>query len=360
MTSNPTFVIAEAGVNHNGSLEMAKQLVDVAISTGADAIKFQTFKAESIATQSAKKAEYQKATTGSKSSHFALLKELELNEQSQKKIFNYCNEKGIQFLSTPYDLASVDFLTSELKLPTLKIASAEITNGSLLLKAAQSQKSIILSTGMCEPDEIETALGVLAFGYMKPACVPSIENFKKAYLSSEGKFVLAKKVTLLHCTTEYPAPYDEINLYAMETLRQSFGLPVGYSDHTEGYAISLAAAALGATIIEKHYTLDRNLPGPDHRASLEPDELSEMVRGIRMIGKAMGHLRKTCSPSEQQNKTVMRKSLVANNTIRKGELWTEKNLMVKRPGDGVSPMQYWDFLGKPADKDYEPDEKINS
>tara|TARA_B100000315_G_C14574813_1_gene587398 strand:- start:2087 stop:2956 length:870 start_codon:yes stop_codon:yes gene_type:complete len=289
-----------------------------------------------------------------------MIKELELDDHSQKKIFNYCNEKGIQFLATPYDLASVDFLTSELELPTVKIASAEITNGSLLLKAAQSQKSIILPTGMCELDEIETALGVLAFGYTKPSGIPSIENFKKAYLSSEGKYVLAKKVTLLQCTTEYPAPYDEINLYAMETLRQSFGLPVGYSDHTEGYAIPLAATALGATIIEKHYTLDRNLPGPDHRASLEPDELSEMVCGIRMIEKAMGRHEKTCSPCEQKNKTAMRKSLVANCAIRKGELLTEKNLTIKRPGDGVSPMQYWGFLGEPADKDYELDEKINS
>ncbi len=354
-----TYVIAEAGVNHNGSLEMAKQLVDAAIAAKADAVKFQTFKAESIVSRFAGKANYQKETTGTDGSQFEMIKALELPEQSQKELFHYCQKKGIEFLSTPYDLASVDFLASKLKLPTLKIASAEITNGPLLLKAAQSQKSIILSTGMCEPNEIETALGVLAFGYTKPNDVPSLEGFKKAYLSSEGKSVLMRKVSLLQCTTEYPAPYEEVHLRAMETLRQLFGLSVGYSDHTVGCSISLAAAALGASIIEKHYTLDRDLPGPDHRASLEPDELADMIRDIRMVEKAMGTPEKTCRPCEQKNKPIMRKSLIANEEIKKGEPLTQKNLMVKRPGDGVSPMQYWDFLGKSANKDYASDEKIN-
>jgi N-acetylneuraminate synthase len=360
MTPNKTYVIAEAGVNHNGSLEMAKELVDAAVAAEADAVKFQTFKTESIVSRFAGKADYQKETTGSQSSQFEMIKELELNEQNQKKLFDYCGEKGIQFLSTPYDLESVDFLTTELDLPTLKIASAEITNGPLLLRAAQSQKSIILSTGMCEPDEIETALGVLAFGYIKTNAVPSLEGFKKAYLSSEGKSALLDRVTLLQCTTEYPAPYEEIHLRVMETLHGLFGLPVGYSDHTVGLAISFAATALGASIIEKHYTLDRNLPGPDHRASLEPNELEDMIRGIREIEKAMGSPEKTCRPCEQKNKPVMRKSLIANEEIKKGDLLTDQNLITKRPGDGISPMQYWDYLGKSADKDYGPDEKIYS
>jgi N-acetylneuraminate synthase len=360
MNLKQSYIVAEAGVNHNGSLEMAKQLVDAAVAAEADAVKFQTFKAESIVSRFAGKADYQKETTGSQSSQLEMIKELELDEQNQKKLFDYCREKGIQFLSTPYDLESVDFLATELDLPTLKIASAEITNGPLLLRAAQSQKSIILSTGMCDPNEIETALGVLAFGYIKPNDAPSLEGFKKAYSSSEGKSVLKQKVSLLQCTTEYPAPYEEVHLHSMETLRQLFGLSVGYSDHTVGCSISLAAVALGASIIEKHYTLDRNLPGPDHRASLEPDELAEMIRNIRMVEKAMGAPEKTCRPCEQKNKPIMRKSLIANKEIKKGDLLTDQNLMVKRPGDGVSPMQYWGYLGKTAEKDYEPDEQICS
>jgi len=359
MIPQQTFVIAEAGVNHNGSLEMAKQLVDAAIQAEADAVKFQTFRTESIVSRLAGKANYQKETTGSDSSQFEMIKALELSEQNQKKLFHYCQEKGIEFLSTPYDFASVDFLISELNLPTLKIASAEITNGPLLFKAAQSQKSIILSTGMCELSEIETALGVLAFGYISPAATPSIDGFKKAYLSSAGKSALAEKVSLLQCTTEYPASCEDIHLRAMETLRHLFGLPVGYSDHTLGWSIPLAATALGATIIEKHYTLDRNLPGPDHRASLEPYELAEMIRGIRMVEKALGTPEKTCRPCEQKNKPVMRKSLIANEEIKKGAPLTRQNLVVKRPGDGVSPMEYWNYLDKSADKDYANDEKIN-
>jgi N-acetylneuraminate synthase len=358
MSSKNTYVIAEAGVNHNGSLEMAKKLVDAAIAAKADAVKFQTFKTESIVSRFARKADYQKETTGSKTSQFEMIKELELDEQNQKKLFDYCREKGIQFLSTPYDLESVDFLATALDLPTLKVASAEITNGPLLLRAAQSQKSIILSTGMCDPREIETALGVLAFGYVQPDSVPSLEGFKKAYLSPEGKSALLEKITLLQCTTEYPAPYDEIHLRAMESLREMFGLSVGYSDHTVGLAISFAATALGASIIEKHYTLDRDLPGPDHRASLEPDELAEMVRGIRMIEQAMGSPEKACRPCEQKNKPIMRKSLIANMEIKKGDPLSDQNLIIKRPGDGVSPMQYWDYLEKTANKDYGPDEKI--
>jgi N-acetylneuraminate synthase len=358
MNLKQTYVIAEAGVNHNGSLEMAKKLVDAAIAAKADAVKFQTFKTESIVSRFAGKADYQKKTTGSKTSQFEMIKELELSESSQKELFNYCRDKGIQFLSTPYDLESINFLATALDLPTLKIASAEITNGPLLLRAAQSQKSIILSTGMCDPKEIETALEVLAFGYVQPDRAPSLEEFKKAYLSPEGKSALLEKITLLQCTTEYPAPYDEIHLRAMESLREIFGLSVGYSDHTVGLAISFAATALGASIIEKHYTLDRNLPGPDHRASLEPDELAEMVRGIRMIEQAMGSPEKACRPCEQKNKPIMRKSLIANIEIKKGDLLSDQNLIVKRPGDGISPMQYWDYLGESANKDYGPDEKI--
>ncbi len=358
MTGNKTYIIAEAGVNHNGSIEMAKQLIDVAAEARADAVKFQTFKAEKIATLKAPKAEYQTNTTDSSESQFEMIKKLELNIPGHKKLIEYCQMREIQFLSTPFDLESVTLLADTFDLPQLKIPSGEITNAPLLLKAARTNKPIILSTGMSTIGEIEMALGVLAFGYTQPALKPTLTGFQEAYYSESGQNALKEKVVLLHCTTEYPAPFIDVNLYAMDTLHSTFNLPVGYSDHTPGIAIPIAAVAKGATVIEKHFTLDRNLPGPDHKASLEPDELKEMVKSIRQVEKALGSPLKRPAKSELKNRLVARKSLIAIQDIRKGELFTESNLEAKRPGNGISPMYYWEWIGKIADKDYRQDEMV--
>ena len=354
-----TYIIAEAGVNHNGSLEMALQLVDVAVESGADAVKFQTFRASAIVTRTAGKAEYQKTPTEASESQFEMLKRLELGEEAHHQLLSYCRERRIQFLSTPFDLESVDLLAVTLNLPLLKISSGEITNAPLLLKAAQSGKPIILSTGMATIGEVETALGVLAFGYVDNDILPSESAFRSAFACPEGQGELHKKVTLLHCTTEYPAPFEDVNLRAMDTLSSVFGLPVGYSDHTTGISISIAAVARGAAVIEKHFTLDRTLLGPDHSASLEPGELKEMVANIRHLEQALGSFRKYPAPSEIANAAVARKSIVAARAIRAGELFTEENLTVKRPGNGISPLRYWEMLKRPADRDYMPDEVID-
>lgn len=356
---NQTYIIAEAGVNHNGSLDLAKQLIDAAVEAGADAVKFQTFKAEKLVGRNAPKAEYQTKTTDGAESQFAMIKKLELDEEAHFVLINYCREKGIQFLSTPFDLESVDLLASRFDLPRLKISSGELTNAPLLLKAARAGKPIILSTGMATLGDIEQALGVLAFGYTHSHSVPSLSTFQQAYISEKGQRVLQEKVILLHCTTEYPAPYEEVNLRAMDTLRNAFGLPVGFSDHTRGIAVPVAAVARGAIVIEKHFTLDRNLPGPDHKASLEPNELREMVKSIRQVEHALGSPIKSPTASELKNMVVARKSLVAARAIQQGERFTEENLAVKRPGDGISPVHYWEWLEKTASRDYEPDEKVS-
>jgi N-acetylneuraminate synthase len=352
------FIIAEAGVNHNGSLELAQQLVDAAVEAGADAVKFQTFKSEKVVSRFASKAEYQTRNTGTKESQLEMVKKLELDEKQHMVLAEQCRKRGIEFMSTPFDLDSVDFLAKVVNVSRLKIPSGEITSGLMLLKFARTGKPIILSTGMSTLDEVETALGVLAFGLINSQEKPSIEAFKEAYLSREGQSLLKDKVSLLHCTTEYPAPFDEVNLKAMDTLRDKFALSVGYSDHTRGIAVPIAAAARGAVIIEKHFTLDRNLPGPDHKASLEPGELRQMVNSIRQIELALGNGIKQPTASELKNITVARKSLVAIKEIKKGELFTEDNLGVKRPGTGLSPLEYWNLLGKKADKDYMSDEVI--
>ncbi|GBF10547.1 N-acetylneuraminate synthase [Tepidibacillus sp. HK-1] len=353
-----TFIIAEAGVNHNGSLELAKRLVDIAVEAGADAIKFQTFKANKISVKNAPKADYQKKTTDNNESQFDMLKKLELDEFSHKILIDYADEKGIEFLSTPFDLESAEFLTTQLNLSKIKISSGDITNAPLLLKIAKTGTPVILSTGMSSLSEIEAALSVLAYGYTNLNEEPSLEVFQKAYARIEGQQVLQEKVTLLHCTSEYPAPFDEVNLKAMDTIKHAFQLPVGLSDHTTGIAIPIAAVARGARIIEKHFTLNKNLPGPDHKASLEPDELKEMIRSIRQVEIALGSPIKSPTLSELNNKTVVRKSLIAATKIKKGEHFTEKNLTVKRPGNGISPMHYWDWLNKTSDKDYEANEMV--
>ncbi|MCL6598712.1 MAG: N-acetylneuraminate synthase [Alicyclobacillus macrosporangiidus] len=353
-----TYIIAEAGVNHNGSLDLALQLVDKAVEAGADAVKFQTFRADEMVTKRAGKAEYQTALTDPEESQWAMLKSLELGEAAHHRLIEYCKQCGIDFISTPFDVGSVDLLAGSFDLPILKISSGDITNGPLLMKAAASGKKVILSTGMSTLGEIEQALAVLAFGYTRTQDTPSISAFFRAYSSEHGQRILRENVILLHCTSEYPCPFDEVNLRAMQTLGQAFQLPVGLSDHTPGIAVPIAAAALGAVVIEKHFTLDRGLPGPDHQASIEPDELKRMVESIRQVEQALGSPVKVATPAESKNKLLVRKSLVARSEIRAGDVFSESNLTVKRPGDGVSPMHYWDYLGRSAARTYAPDEQV--
>jgi N-acetylneuraminate synthase len=360
MNAHPhTYVIAEAGVNHNGSVELAVQLVDAAAESGADAVKFQTFNAAELASKSAGKAAYQVRNTGEDDSQLEMLRKLELDEKVHKTLARHCQARKIQFLSTPFDSESLELLVNKFDLPFIKVSSGDITNAPFLLEIAKTQKPVILSTGMSTLGEVEQALGVLAFGYTSTDA-PSLGAFERAYASEGGQQVLASRVTLLHCTSEYPAPLEDVNLRAIETMRKAFSLPVGYSDHTAGIAIPVAAAALGAVVIEKHFTLDRALPGPDHKASLEPLELAAMVKAIREIGLAMGTPLKRPSLIELENRLIGRKSLVARNALKKGDLFSPQNLTVKRPGGGVSPMCYWEWVGKEAGQDYAPDEVVSS
>jgi N,N'-diacetyllegionaminate synthase len=331
---NKTFIIAEAGVNHNGSLEMAMQMVDAAVAAGADAVKFQTFTAEKVIAVNAPKADYQKETTGSDESQWEMVKKLELDETAHIRLYQYCQQKGIQFLSTPFDLESIDLL-SRLGLEIFKIPSGEITNLPYLRKLGALGKRLILSTGMANLGEIEDALDVL----------------------TETGTPL-ESITVLHCNTEYPTPFEDVNLRAMLTIGHALGVAVGYSDHTPGTEVAGAAVALGAAVLEKHFTLDRNLPGPDHKASLEPDELKAMVQAIRNIEKALGDGIKRPSPSEVKNRPIARKSLVATQSIKAGELFSADNITAKRPGAGISPMRWDEILGRVAQKDYEKDELI--
>ncbi len=358
--SNPNvYIIAEAGVNHNGSMEMAKRLIDVASAAGVDAVKFQSFKADKIVSRQAPKAEYQLSTTDTSESQYDMLCKLELSEEDHRVLFEYCSTAGVEFLSTPFDTDSLDWLCDQLNLSTIKISSGDLTNAFVLLATARKRTKVILSTGMSTLGEIEEALGVLAYGYMNPEKEPTSEaDFLDAYRSEEGQSYLSKQVVLLHCTTEYPAPLDEVNLRAMKVLKRTFGLPVGYSDHTEGIVIPIAAVAQGAVAIEKHFTLDRTLPGPDHKASLEPNELIEMVKGIRQVEKALGTGLKAPSKSESKNAAVARKSLVAARNIEQGSAFTAENLEVKRPGSGIKPIKYWDMLGKTASRTYKKDDVI--
>lgn len=358
MNYNHVYIIAEAGVNHNGSLVQAKKLIDAAAEAGADAVKFQTFKASALVSPMASKADYQLKSTNHTESQLDMLKRLELNENSHYELAAYCKHKGIAFLSTPFDSESLRLLVNQFDLPLIKIPSGEITNAPFLLEIAQTGKPVVLSTGMSTLGDIENALKVLAFGYIYKELTPGWKMFEEAYVSNQGQELLKNKVTLLHCTTEYPAPLEEVNLKAMNTLRVAFGLPVGYSDHTEGITIPIGATACGAVIIEKHFTLDRELPGPDHRASLEPGELKTMVNSIREIERALGNEKKLPTQSELKNRYVARKSLIALSNIKSTEKFTTSNLGVKRPGDGISPMYYWDMIGKKAEKDYTVNEKI--
>ncbi|WP_370908561.1 N-acetylneuraminate synthase [Chitinophaga sp. RCC_12] len=332
---NSTIIIAEAGVNHNGSIELAKALIDAASDAGVDYVKFQTFKAENIASKHARKADYQLRNTGIQAEdQVSMLKKLELTPEAHDELILYCNEKNISFLSTPFDLESIDLLKS-MGIKLGKIPSGEITNLPYLRKMAQSFKELILSTGMATIDEVAAALDVIF---------------------AEGK--TAKEVTVLHCTSEYPAPVEDINLKAMLQMKEKFDIAVGYSDHTLGIEVPVAAVALGATLVEKHFTLDKTMEGPDHAASLDPTELKQMVAAIRNIEKALGTGNKAPTAIEEKNKLVARKSIVAAADIKKGELFSEKNLTVKRPGNGISPMEWDHVIGKIAVKDFEADELI--
>jgi len=327
-------IIAEAGVNHNGDLEMAKQLVDAAADAGADLVKFQSFSAERLATASAPKAEYQNRTTDEEQSQFAMLRQLELTPQMHQQLIAYCAQRGIGFFSTGFDIQSVDYLAS-LGAERFKIPSGEITNLPYLRHIGCFGKPLILSTGMATLGEIEAALDALEI-----AGTPR------------------SKITVLHCYTEYPSPMQDVNLRAMTNIRDALGVDVGYSDHTAGIEVPIAAVALGATVIEKHLTLDRNLPGPDHKASLEPDEFADMVRAIRNIEQAMGDGIKRPSHSEIKNKPIARKSLTASKPIKTGERFTSENLTTKRPGTGISPMRWDEVMGRTATRDYGVDELI--
>lgn len=343
------FVIAEAGVNHNGDLDMAYALVEAAAGAGADAIKFQTFRAGAVASAAAHKAVYQTETTDSADSHVEVLEKLELPRDWHLELKRRAQDRGLIFMSTAFDHDSLDFLVENVEIDRIKIPSGELTNGPLLLAAAQTGLPAIVSTGMATIDEIERALGVLAFGYLGLE-MPGSGAFETAYASQDGKRRLAEKVMLLHCTTEYPAPFADIDLNAMHTLESVFRLPVGLSDHSAGISVPIAAVALGAEVIEKHFTLDVTLPGPDHRASLEPENLSEMVTAIREVEAAMGKGLKEPKPSEIANIAVARRSLVALQPIAAGDVYTESNLGALRPGGGVSPMRYWEFLGTRANR----------
>ncbi len=351
------FIIAEAGVNHNGSLETALQLVDVAVAAGADAVKFQTFKAEKLVTQAAAKAEYQMQSTDVIESQLEMLRKLELKQAFHIQLRDYCRLKGIEFLSTAFDFDSLAFLVDEVGIDKLKVPSGEITNGPFLLAHAQTGKSIVLSTGMATLGEVEIALGVLAFGYLGWN-QPGLARFQQAYASEQGQAVLKQKLTLLHCTSEYPTPLEHVHLRAMHTLEQAFGLSVGYSDHTEGLVVPIAAVARGAVLIEKHFTLDRRLKGPDHQVSLEPDEFQQMVSAIRSVEQALGLASKMPQPVELKNREVARKSLVAATEIAAGEIFSVENLACKRPGTGLSPMEYWRLLGQPSPENHKIDDLI--
>lgn len=354
-----TLIIAEAGVNHNGDEKMAFALVDAAVAAGADIVKFQTFKASALATADAKQARYQQLNTGQSESQLAMLRRLELSYDAHLRLQTYCQQQGIEFLSTAFDELSLEFLLGPLQLTRLKIPSGEITNAPLVLQHARSGNDLIVSTGMANLAEIEAALGVIAFGYSATSDIrPSPEAFAKAYASKQGQNALRQKVTLLHCTTEYPAPPTDINLKAMDTLAAAFGLPVGYSDHSAGIHIAVAAVARGATVLEKHFTLDKALPGPDHKASLEPDELTAMVTAVRQVEQALGDGIKRPAHSELANKAVARKSLVAATDISAGETITAKLITCKRPGTGTSPYYYWDLLDQPASRDYREGEQL--
>ncbi|WP_018702966.1 N-acetylneuraminate synthase [Anaeromusa acidaminophila] len=355
-----TYIIAEAGVNHNGCLQTAMKMVAAAADAGANAIKFQAFKSDKLVTRYAPKAAYQQENTRENSGQYEMLQKLELRSSDFLQLKNYCVEKGIEFLATPFDEDSLNFLVDSCGLKIIKISSGDLTNAPFLLQAAKTGLPIILSTGMATVGEIEKALAVLAYGYSLGIGAEKFtwDDAYNAYISEDGQQLLHQRVTLLHCTTEYPAPMEEVNLLAMQAMKSTFGLPVGYSDHTEGLAVSIGAVALGACMLEKHFTLDKQMAGPDHKASLEPAELKQLTQEMRNMESALGNGIKAPGLHERKNRLAARKSLVAGRKICEGEIFTKENLTIKRPGNGVSPERYWDYLGTRALKDYTEDELV--
>lgn len=334
MFKDKVFIIAEAGVNHNGKLENALKLIDIASAAGADAVKFQTFKAEKVVSRFAGKAEYQLETTDNNETQFEMIRKLELDQKVHEILIRHCKKKKIKFLSTPFDFESIDMLT-EIGVDTFKVPSGEINNLPYLRKIGGLGKKIILSSGMSTIGEIEFALNVLT-----------------------GVGTLKSNITVLHCTTEYPAPFSEVNLRAMLTIKETFKVDVGYSDHTPGIEIPIAAVAYGASVIEKHFTISKKMEGPDHKASLEPEELRMMVKAIRNVEKAVGDGIKKPSRSEMKNIKVIRKSIVASRNIKKGETFSPDNIDVKRPGDGISPVMWDSVIGRKAIKEFKKDQLI--
>ncbi|WP_420349575.1 N-acetylneuraminate synthase [Pelagibius sp.] len=352
------YVIAEGGVNHNGSLQKAFEIVDAASYAGADAVKFQTFQADRLVTNTAGKAQYQERLTHAEETQFEMLRQLELSDGMHREIMARCASCGLDFLSTPFDGESLRYLIEDLGLRQIKVPSGEITNGPLLLQAAQRADRVILSTGMATLAEIETAVAVLVRGMVDPNTHPvSLSEVLDCY-AEHGTDPLKGRVSLLHCTSEYPAAMADVNLRAMDTLSQAFGLDFGLSDHTMGIAAPIAAVARGAILVEKHLTIDRNLPGPDHAASLEPAEMKDMVRSIREIEVALGDGRKRPKGTERANRAAIRKSIVASRLISAGESFTSENMVFKRPGIGLSPMHYWDLKGATASRAFAIDDPI--
>jgi N-acetylneuraminate synthase len=357
-TSPSVYIIAEAGVNHNGSMDLAFKMIDAAVEAGVDGVKFQTFNVEQLVAATAQKASYQKMAGQADETQGEMLEKLVISESDHLALKAHCQEQNIDFLSTPFDCGSLDFLINQLGLKNIKLSSGAITHGPLLLAAGQSGANIVLSTGLSNLGEVEQALMILAYGLLNRSLPPSLKGFSQAYATKEGQQLLQDKVTLLHCTTQYPAPVEDINLRAMDVLRKAFGLNVGFSDHSLGISAPLAAVARGARVIEKHFTLDKTMPGPDHKASLGVEELQDMVRGIREVELALGVSKKFSTNSENENRSVVRSSLTALTDIAKGTVFTEENLGVKRPGSGISPVNYWSWLGQRARRDFKKDAAI--
>ena len=359
MTSK-TYIIAEAGVNHNGKFHLAKKLIDIAKKSGADAVKFQIFKSEDVVTPSAVKAKYQYINTGINETQLAMIKKLELNKTDFIKLKKYADNLNLDFLITAFDSGSLNFIIDKLKVKRLKIPSGEITNGPFILEHARYGLDIILSTGMANISEISKAISIIAFGYLNKnnKKIPSSEDLYNSLKSTEGKNLLKKKVTILHCTTEYPAPASELNLNAINEMRRRLNLQIGYSDHSNGLIAAIAAVALDVRILEKHFTISKNMRGPDHKASLSPRELFIFVKNIREAEIMMGNGLKTPSISEIKNMNIARKSIVALRNIKKGERFSPKNIGCKRPGNGITPMKYWNLINKKSKKNFLKDELI--
>ena len=353
-----TFIIAEAGVNHNGSVDIAKKLIDKAVCAGVDAIKFQTFKADEITTKGASKASYQMLSTNKEETQLEMLHKLEISYEEFASISEYCKYRGIQFLSSPFDIVSAKFLCDELGLSVIKIPSGEITNVQFLHELALLDRKLILSTGMSSMGEIENALAILVHSFVNKTFPKSLDKALCCYSSDEALAVLKEKVILLHCNSQYPTPFQDANLFTMKSLQECYGLPVGLSDHTEGTSIPLAAVALGAVVIEKHFTLDRHMQGPDHKASIIPEELALMVKSIREVELSLGSSKKRITNSERDNRKVIRRSLVAAKAIKKGELFSLENLTAKRPGNGIVPMNLWSLLDTTSTRDYQKGELL--